>query len=386
MVAGATGIDLFLLVVAADDGVMPQTVEHARRAARARRAPAAWWRSPRSISPTRRAPAQRGARAAARLGRRSSWSPARRARAPGVAELAAALERAARAAIPAGRRISGRRCPARRPVVHDPRRRDGGHRHAVVGGGRGRRPAHAAARAAHAVRVRVRAGPRRRSQARRAPASAWRSTWSGVERRARSRAATSSPLAGLARRPTSSTPRSNCASARTASACDGPPRHAREPGSSSSRSATAAGSCASSARCSRERATASWCAASRRPARWAAAWSSSRTRAGTARVTVRGRASRGRRALEPASGQRAPAATDRAPRSRGRTRARAAAARRRARAPQRRRAGRAPPLSSAALRRRRARGAHRPRDARPRRCDRRGPRARCRHPRGSRAR
>ena len=30
MVAGATGIDLFLMVIAADDGVMPQTIEHAR--------------------------------------------------------------------------------------------------------------------------------------------------------------------------------------------------------------------------------------------------------------------------------------------------------------------------------------------------------------------
>src|SRR3954468_15797301 len=29
MVAGATGMDLYLMVIAADDGVMPQTLEHA---------------------------------------------------------------------------------------------------------------------------------------------------------------------------------------------------------------------------------------------------------------------------------------------------------------------------------------------------------------------
>src|SRR5256885_11984911 len=30
MVSGASGIDMFLLVIAADDGVMPQTIEHVR--------------------------------------------------------------------------------------------------------------------------------------------------------------------------------------------------------------------------------------------------------------------------------------------------------------------------------------------------------------------
>ena len=44
MVAGATGIDAFLMVVAADDGVMPQTREHAAvlvyRTSKCR----GWWR------------------------------------------------------------------------------------------------------------------------------------------------------------------------------------------------------------------------------------------------------------------------------------------------------------------------------------------------------
>ena len=41
MVAGATGIDLYLMAIAADDGVMPQTREHAAVLRGARRARAA---------------------------------------------------------------------------------------------------------------------------------------------------------------------------------------------------------------------------------------------------------------------------------------------------------------------------------------------------------
>ena len=43
MVAGATGIDLYLMTIAADDGVMPQTREHAA-VLRALDVDAAWWR------------------------------------------------------------------------------------------------------------------------------------------------------------------------------------------------------------------------------------------------------------------------------------------------------------------------------------------------------
>ena len=116
MVAGATGIDLYLMVVAADDGVMPQTREHAavlhalgvetgvvavtksdladpERATRSRRRSCC--RAPRSW------PCPRGpVRGSTRCGRR--WSSGLAGDQPGRGRPAA---------------------PARRPRVHHPRRR-----------------------------------------------------------------------------------------------------------------------------------------------------------------------------------------------------------------------------------------------------------------------
>ena len=143
MVAGATGIDLFLMAIAADDGVMPQTREHAAvlRAL--------------GVDPRRRGGDQvrPGRPRAAPLARPPSCCPGAR-RSPvsartgaGLDELRAALERAA-AAVPSRAEHAGAGAAARRPRVHDPRGGHGGHRHAVVGRRSGRGRARAAARAA----------------------------------------------------------------------------------------------------------------------------------------------------------------------------------------------------------------------------------------------
>ena len=104
MVAGATGIDLFLLCVAADDGVMPQTREHVAVLASSAW-PAGWWRSRRRTSATRDArPPEAaelfpGAEVVAGLGAvalAASTSCWRRSRAPRWARLPGRADRTAR--------------------------------------------------------------------------------------------------------------------------------------------------------------------------------------------------------------------------------------------------------------------------------------------------
>jgi selenocysteine-specific elongation factor len=93
MVAGATGVDLFLLVVAADDGVMPQTIEHADvlRALGVRSGVVA-------VTKSDLAPPARAAEEAAEL--LEGWADAETVvcsarTGDGVADVLAALERAA---------------------------------------------------------------------------------------------------------------------------------------------------------------------------------------------------------------------------------------------------------------------------------------------------
>ena len=117
MVAGATGIDLFLMVVAADDGVMPQTREHA--------AVLAALGVDTGVVAVTKSDVADPARALAEAAELLPGAEAVAVAAPSGAGLDA-LRRGARArrrtrAGPRGRRR--RAAAARRPRVHDPRRR-----------------------------------------------------------------------------------------------------------------------------------------------------------------------------------------------------------------------------------------------------------------------
>ena len=182
MLAGAAGIDLALLVVAADDGVMPQTREHladprpARLVARRRRADQD---RPRR---RRRAPSTVAARRSRALLAGDRRSPARAIfpvsalTGAGIDGLRARLLARGRAQAARGARPSGALPPRRRPLLHAAGRRHRRHRHASSPARvRGRRPVlllpvgPARAGARH-----PRAEPRRRERA--GPASAARST------------------------------------------------------------------------------------------------------------------------------------------------------------------------------------------------------------------
>ncbi|HYZ82374.1 MAG TPA: GTP-binding protein, partial [Solirubrobacteraceae bacterium] len=95
MVSGATGIDLFLLVVAADDAVMPQTLEHLRvlEALGVRRGVVA-------VTKADLADPARAAAAASELLPDAEVIVCSARTGAGVAEVAQALERAAEAARP----------------------------------------------------------------------------------------------------------------------------------------------------------------------------------------------------------------------------------------------------------------------------------------------
>jgi selenocysteine-specific elongation factor len=97
MVAGATGIDLYLMVVAADDGVMPQTLEHAEVLAAL-----GIEQGVVAITKCDRAPPQRAAAQAAELLGGTEVVACSARTGDGVADVAAALERVAERLAPRG--------------------------------------------------------------------------------------------------------------------------------------------------------------------------------------------------------------------------------------------------------------------------------------------
>jgi selenocysteine-specific elongation factor len=97
MVAGATGIDLYLMVIAADDGVMPQTLEHAEVLAAL-----GIEHGVVAITKCDRASPQRAAAEAAELYPGAEVVTCSARTGDGVAAVAAALERAAERVTPRG--------------------------------------------------------------------------------------------------------------------------------------------------------------------------------------------------------------------------------------------------------------------------------------------
>ncbi len=108
MVAGATGIDLYLMVIAADDGVMPQTLEHAEVLAAL-----GIERGVVAITKADRASPDRAAAQAAELFPRAEVVACSARTGAGVADVATALERVAQRMTPRG---DGHRSGA--PVLH----------------------------------------------------------------------------------------------------------------------------------------------------------------------------------------------------------------------------------------------------------------------------
>ena len=112
MVAGATGIDLYLMVVAADDGVMPQTLEHAAVLARARRGRR---RRRGDQGRPRRPGARAGARRRELLPQAQRSCRARRAPAPGSRTCAPRSTRSPPACPGAAMAPAGRCCTSTAP-------------------------------------------------------------------------------------------------------------------------------------------------------------------------------------------------------------------------------------------------------------------------------
>ena len=140
MVAGATGIDLYLMVVAADDGVMPQTREHAAvlAALGVRVGVVAITKTDLAVPGAGRAPRRRDLLPGAEIVAVSSRTG------EGLGDAAGGAGAGRRAGgEPSG---CGPAAPARRPRLQRPRGGHGRDRHAVVGRGGARRERDRAAR------------------------------------------------------------------------------------------------------------------------------------------------------------------------------------------------------------------------------------------------